>query len=160
MLLLASPLHMSTAQLTAVRAGQSADSLQARSAAAVAVPVAIGVVLLAVILYAAFDHGAVSQSTDTRIELAITGISVAALVPWLWTGTLRLAAPRIAAVGVGFLGTFALWSGITVLWSVAPDQTWIELNHVITYLLVLGLAMAVGSTYARALELLLVGFVV
>src|SRR5436305_3991845 len=150
---------MSTAQLTAVRARLSADSVQTRSAAAVAVPVAIGVVLLGVILYAAFNHGAVSQSTDTRIELVITGLAVAALVPWLWTGTLRLAAPRIAAAGAGLLGTFALWSAITVLWSVAPDQTWIEFNHVITYLLVLGLAMAIGSTHARALELIVVGFV-
>src|SRR5437763_9039655 len=145
---------MSTAQLTAGRAGLAADSSHARSAADVAVPVSIGVALLAVILYAAFAHGGASASTDTRIELAITAISVAALVPLLWTGRLRLAAPRTAAVAVGLLGAFAIWSGITVLWSVAPNQTWIEVNHVITYLLVLGLAMAIGSTYSRAIELL------
>jgi O-antigen ligase len=150
---------MATAQLTADPTGLSVHSVRARTRSAVLIPAAIATALLALILYAAFAHGAVSPSVDARIELIITGIAVAALVPWLWTGTLRLAAPRTAAVGVGLLGAFGLWSGITVLWSVAPDQTWLELNHIVTYILVLGLAMAIGSSHARGLDFVAVGFV-
>ena len=31
-------------------------------------------------------------------------------------------------------------------WSVAPDQTWIELNRAITYVIVLCLAIALGAS--------------
>ena len=150
---------MATAQLTAVPARLSVDSSGVRSRAAILVPAAIGGVLLAVILYAAFAHGAVSPSVDARIELIITALAVAAMVPWLWTGTLRIAAPRTAALAIGLLAAFAAWNGITVFWSVAPDQTWLEVNHVVTYLLVLGLGIVIGSSYPRALELVGVGFV-
>jgi len=90
--------------------------------------------------------------------MAIAVLAAAGLLAWLWSGTLRLAAPRSALVGVGLLAAFAGWSAISILWSVAPNQTWLELNQLITYLLVLGLAAAVGATYARAVELIALGF--
>lgn len=150
---------MSIAQLTAGRTGWSTDSWEPPSRVAVNFPAFIGGALLAVILYAAFDHGAVSGAVNTHVELAVTALSVIGLVPWLWTGTLRVTAPRSAAFAVALLAAFAIWSGITVFWSVAPDQTWIELNRATTDLLVLGLAIAIGSSYARALELIVLGFV-
>jgi hypothetical protein len=149
---------MSTAQLTAAPARLSVDSFGVRSRAAILVSVGIATALLAVILYSAFAHGAVSPSTDARIELIITGVAVAALVPWLWTGTLRIAAPRTVVLATGLLGAFAVWNGITVFWSVASAQTWLEVNHVVTYLVVLGLGIVIGSSYARALEVVAVGF--
>ncbi len=122
-------------------------------------PAGIGTALLALVLYAAFDHGAVSPAVNARIELGATALAVVALVPWVWTGTLRIAAPRTAAIAVGLLAAFAIWSGITMLWSVAPDQTWSEVNRVATYVLVLTLAIAIGSSHARGLELIVLGFV-
>jgi hypothetical protein len=60
----------------------------------------------------------------------------------------------MAIAGLATLGLFAVWSGVTVLWSVAPDQTWLELNRALTYLLALGLAMLAGSSGSRSMELL------
>ena len=122
-------------------------------------PLLLGAALLATILYAAFGHGAVTRTTDTRVELVVAGLSVVAALGWLWFGTLTLRAPRTTVVGVGLLGAYACWSGLSVLWSVAPDQSWIEVNRVATYVLVVGLGIAVGSSHRRGLEIVAKGFV-
>ncbi len=109
--------------------------------------------LLVLVLYAAFDHGAASVAAGARIQSVVAAIAAVACGGLLWTGTLRFAAPRAAVVGIGLLAAFACWSGITVAWSVAPDQTWLELNRAITYVLVLALAVVVGASHRRALEL-------
>jgi hypothetical protein len=121
-------------------------------------PVVIGVVLLALIAYAAFAQGGVQRATDTRLELIVAAVAVVAALGWLWLGTLRLNAPRVTLAGVAVLGAFACWSGATVLWSVAPDATWIELNRVITYGLVVCLGIMVGASMARGVELIARGF--
>ena len=45
-----------------------------------------------------------------------------------------------------------------MLWSVAPNQTWIELNRAITYVLTLCLAIALGASSPRAIRQLASGF--
>jgi hypothetical protein len=115
-------------------------------------------ILLLLLLYAAFDHGAASVAAGARIQAVVAAIAAAASGGLLWTGTLRFAAPRVAVVGLGLLAAFACWSGITVAWSVAPDQTWLELNRAITYVLVLALAVVVGASHRRSLELAAKGF--
>lgn len=152
---------MSTAQLTGARAGVSGESdgsigVHARSALGASVAIAVG--LLLVILYAAFDHGAVGLAVDTRIEIAIAALAAVAGAAWLWSGRIRFSAPPIALAGVALLAAFACWSGITVIWSVAADQTWIELNRAIAYVIVVCLAIAVGASYRRAIELVAIGF--
>jgi hypothetical protein len=134
--------------------GEAALGTQTRSRSAVKLPAA----LLLLILYAAFDHGAVALPVDTRLQVAIAAIAAVAGAAWLWSGTLRFSAPRSAIAGTVLLGAFACWSGITVLWSVAPDQTWIELNRAIGYVIVLCLAIAVGASLANAVELVTSGF--
>ena len=121
-------------------------------------PTLIGVVLLAMILYSAFDHGSVTRGAATRVELVVAGLSVVAAFGWLWLGTISLRAPRVTLIGLGLLAAFALWSGLSVLWSVNPDQTWIEVNRVITYGLVAGLGIALGASDPRAVELIARGF--
>jgi hypothetical protein len=59
---------------------------------------------------------------------------------------------------LGGLVAFAVWSGISLLWSVAPDQTWIEVNRDLTYALALGLATLAGASHPRAIELVAKGF--
>jgi len=78
---------------------------------------------------------------------------------WLWSGTLRFSAPRRAVAGIGLLSAFALWSAVTLLWSVAPDNTWLELNRVLTYVIVLVLAVVLGASTKRAVGLISEGFV-
>lgn len=132
---------------------------QARGRAWESLPLLIGVALLAAILYAAFGHGAVTRSTATRVELVVAGLSAVASLGWLWVGALRLSAPRATVIGAGLLVMYAAWSGLSVLWSVAPDNSWIEVNRVVTYALITVLGIAVGASHRRGLELVAKGFV-
>jgi hypothetical protein len=117
-----------------------------------------GTLLLAalslLLLYSAFDHGATSVAAQARVQTSLSVIAVVAAVAWLWSGALRFSAPRMAVAGLVTLGAFAVWSGVTLLWSVAPDQTWLELNRALTYVLALGLALLAGASHRRSLELL------
>ena len=153
---------MSTAQLIEGRGGLPGEHPltsrgRARTPSLPAILIASALLLL--VAYAAFDHGAVGLSVDTRIEVLIAAIAAAAVGAW-GLGALRLSASRGALAGVALLGAFACWCGITVLWSVAPDQTWIELNRAIAYVLVLCLAIAVGASHARAAEHVAKGFLI
>jgi hypothetical protein len=152
---------MSTAQLTGGHGGlpgESAEALSGRSSAALSMPLTIAAALLLLVLYAAFDHGGVALPVDTRLQVAVAAIAAVAGAGWLWSGTLRFSAPLAAVAGTALLAAFACWSGVTLLWSVAPDQTWIELNRAIAYVIVLCLAIGVGASHAHAVELIAKGF--
>jgi O-antigen ligase len=120
----------------------------------------LGVGMLVVILYAAFAHGAVSRPEETRVEVAVAALAGLGAFAWLWLGTIRLKMTRLALAGVSLLAAFAVWSGLSILWSVAPDQSWIEFNRVVTYTLVVCLGAAIGVSLRRGIELLASGFVV
>jgi len=92
------------------------------------------------------------------VQVVIAALAAVAGAAWLWAGTLRLSAPRLAVAGTALLAAFACWTGITLVWSVAPNQTWIELNRAITYVITLCLAIALGASYARAIRHLATGF--
>lgn len=153
---------MATSELASTGASLSRRAgARARGRARVwsSLPLLIGAVLLAAIVYAAFGHGAVTRSTDTRVELVVAGLSAVAALGWLWVGALRLSAPRTTVAGAGLLAAFACWSGVSVLWSVAPDSSWIEVNRVLTYALVVALGIAIGASHRRGVELVAHGFV-
>jgi hypothetical protein len=107
--------------------------------------------LLAVCLYAAFAHGAVAPTDEERLQLSLAVIALAAAVAWQWRGALSSRAPGVVWPALGLLVAFAFWSGITVLWSVAPDRTWAESNRALTYALVLVLAIMIGASLRRAI---------
>jgi hypothetical protein len=139
--------------------GRAAAQARATDRAWSGLPLAIAVLLLATIVYSAFAHGAATRATTTRVELVIVGLAATAALGWIWMGVIQVRAPRATLVGVGLLVAFAGWSGLTVLWSISPDQTWIEVNRVATYALVVALGVAVAASHARALELIAKGFV-
>ena len=120
--------------------------------------IALAGALLAILLWASFSHGAISASTDARIQVAIAVVAAIAGAVGLWSGALRFSAPRLAIAGLGLLAAFAAWCGLTVLWSVAPDQTWIELNRAITYVIVLCLAISLGASDLRSVKWIAHGF--
>src|SRR5207244_12275976 len=86
--------------------------------------------------YAAFAHGATSLQGQARIQVAVAVALVLAAAVWLSHGSLPFSASRTAWIGLGLLGLFAVWSGLSLTWSVAGDRTWLELNRAITYALV------------------------
>jgi hypothetical protein len=153
---------MSTAQLTGTPppgpGGTRTPELDAAAGTTTRVPAILTGALLLVILYAAFEHGAVALPAEARLQVAIAALAAAAGGTWLWTGTLRLAAPRLAIAGIVLLAAFACWNGITLLWSVAPNQTWLELNRAITYVVTLCLAVALGASSARAIRHVAAGY--
>lgn len=121
-------------------------------------PLLLGGGLLAVILYSAFDHGAVGLTPGARVEVAVAVIAAVAAAGWFGLDALRLRASPIASVGLTLLGAFVGWSALTLLWSVAPDQTWAEVNRGISYVLVVALGIAIGASEPRAPALLARGF--
>ncbi len=121
-------------------------------------PLALIAALLAGLLFAAFAHGAAGVTASARLQVAVAFVAALAAGFWLWSGTLRVAAPPLAVAGVALLAGFAVWSGITLGWSVARDHTWLELNRALTYVVVLCLAIAAGASHARSVELVVKGF--
>jgi hypothetical protein len=111
--------------------------------------VALAVALLAACLYAAFAHGAVASADEERLQLALAVMALGAAIA-CGRRRLSLRAPPRLWLALGLLAAFAFWSGVTVLWSVAPDRTWTECNRVMTYALVLTLAICAGTSLPRS----------
>jgi O-antigen ligase len=126
----------------------------------------LGLALLVLVLYAAFAHGAVQavslprSAAEPRLQVAVAAVAAITLGVWLWGGSLRLAAPRTALAGLVLLAAFTVWIGVSLAWSVSPDGTWLELNRYVTYTIVLALAIIVGASARRPIELVHGGFLV
>ncbi|MGH3994071.1 MAG: hypothetical protein ACRDSN_16625, partial [Pseudonocardiaceae bacterium] len=73
-------------------------------------------------------------------------------------GALRFEASGRAVAGIGLLGGFAAWSALSITWSVAPDETWLEVNRAIAYALVAAMGVALGSSLPRAVERVALGY--
>ncbi len=112
----------------------------------------LGLALVVLLLYAACAHGAAGSPAEPRLQVAVALVGALVGGVWLWGGGLRVAAPRLAWAGLGLLGAFTVWSAVSLAWSVAPDDTWIEVNRYVTYTVVLFLAIVYGASARRPLE--------
>lgn len=119
---------------------------------------ALVLALLAACAYAVFAHGAVGLQVESRLQIGVAFVAIGAASGWLFSRTLSVRAPVQAWIGVGLLLGFAGWSGLTLLWSVAPDQSWATLNRTVAYSLVVVLAIAAGSSATRPIERLALGW--
>lgn len=131
-------------------------TLSATSAPARA-PVALGVGLLLIALYAVFAHGATTSPAEPRVQVALEALAALMAAASIWTGSVRLAAPRAACAGIALLGAFAAWSGISVLWSITPDLSWIEFNRIVSYGLVVLISAAVGASLPNPIRFIAPG---
>jgi O-antigen ligase len=113
---------------------------------------ALVVALVAACTYAVFAHGAAGLPVEPRLQIGVAFVAIGAAVGWLFSRTLSVRAPLEAWIGVGLLAGFAVWCAVTLLWSVAPDNTWAALNRGVAYTLVVVLAIAAGSSATRAIE--------
>ena len=116
--------------------------------------------LVAVCAYAVFAHGAVGLPEEPRLQIGLAFVGVGAAIGLLLTRTLSLRAPVEVWVAIGWLVGFAVWCGITLLWSVAPERTWAHLNRAVAYTLVLVLALSLASSLPRAIERFAYGWLV
>jgi hypothetical protein len=121
-------------------------------------PSALLIALLLLVLYAAFAHGAESDPAEARVQVGLSLVAALAGIGWLWSGTIRVGGRPRALAGAALLAAFAVWNGITLLWSVAPNQTWLELNRDLAYVIVLALAIGVGASQRRPLQAAATGY--
>ncbi len=101
--------------------------------------------LVALCAYAAFARGATDLGAETRLQVLLTALAVAAAVAWLGVAAPAPTIDRRAGLAVGLLTGFAVWCGLSLLWSVAPADTWVEVNRTIEYALFTALALAAAS---------------
>ena len=113
--------------------------------------------LLAACAYAAFAHGAVRIPEESRLQVGLDVVALAAAAAWLS----RRGGPRTSREGwwgIALLAAFGAWCALTILWSVAPDQSWLAANRSLAYALVALLAVGVGTTSPRAVERIALGW--
>jgi hypothetical protein len=104
----------------------------------------LALALLAACAFAVFAHGAVRIPDESWLQAGLDVAALAAAAAWLS----NRAAPRGSAAGwagAALLACFAVWCAITILWSVAPDESWLEANRALAYALVVVLAIGAGA---------------
>jgi hypothetical protein len=91
------------------------------------------------------------------VEIGLTFVAGAALVVAVLAGT----ASRLYGVGaaLGF-AALALFSGLSIKWSLAPDESWVEANRTLAYLFVFVAAVAAGNLLPGSLRALLAGITI
>ena len=115
-------------------------------------PALLAVALALASTYAAFASGATRYPQETRLELLLVVAALGAVVSAAGGGAIRWPARRVVSVGLAGLVLLAMWSALSLLWSITPDRTWLEANRAIGYALVVALALAVGASDPRAIE--------
>ena len=120
----------------------------------------LGVALAGIVAWALFSDGATSLENEAGLQIALCAAALVTLAGLLFSPRVRLRAPAIALVGLGLLALFAVWSGWSIAWSIAPDLSWVQLNRWAAYTLVAALALVLGSSLRRAPQLTALAFLV
>src|SRR3954449_10936757 len=117
----------------------------------------LALALLAACAYAAFAHGAVRIPDESWLQIGLYVAGLCAAGAWLARGS----GPRTTSegwLGIALLTAFGAWCALTMLWSVAPDQSWLEANRSLAYALAVLLAVGLGSVSAVAIQRIAVGW--
>jgi hypothetical protein len=107
------------------------------------------VILVVAGLYAAFNNGATSIPQESRLQVGVAAIGMACGLG-LAAGALRTASIAAVWTGIALLGCFALWSAISVLWSAAPDESWLAANRAIAYTVIAAVTVIAASNTRAA----------
>ncbi|MGI8624775.1 MAG: O-antigen ligase family protein, partial [Solirubrobacteraceae bacterium] len=110
------------------------------------------VAFAACLLYACFAGGATALPQERWLQLGLAVVATGAIATWLYGGGLRLRAAPAGWVGLALLVLFAVWAGVSIAWSVAPDRSWAEVNRVLAFALTVLIGMILGSSLPRAAE--------
>jgi O-antigen ligase/polysaccharide polymerase Wzy-like membrane protein len=119
----------------------------------------LGGALLGGIAYAAFANGAVRITDESNLQIALAVVALASLAVLLLGRGLHFAAYPGAVLGLGLIAGFGAWCAISLTWSIAPDQSWVQANRALAYALALGLGIALGASLPRAPQRVAAGYV-
>jgi Flp pilus assembly protein TadD len=106
---------------------------------------------LAAVAAFAFLSGGYVLGRNTPVAVALLcGVAV-----WVWFLRRSRRPPILFLLALGVFAAFAVWAGLSVLWSFGPDLTWVSFNLTGFYLAVVAV---LGLTSARALQLWTVAY--
>ena len=117
----------------------------------------LALALLAACAYAAFARGAVRIPDESWLQIGLDVTALAAAAAWLS----RREGPQTTGagwLGIALLTAFGAWCAVTMLWSVAPDDSWLEANRALAYALAVLLAVGLGTVSAPAIDRIAVGW--
>src|SRR4051812_16779443 len=115
-------------------------------------PMLLGAALAIAAGYAAFANGAIGIPDETRLQVGVAGTAILTIAALLFGRSLRATARSPAYPGLALLGGFAAWCAISLIWSIAPDESWLEFNRAFAYMLVAGLGLTLGASLPRAAQ--------
>jgi O-Antigen ligase len=107
--------------------------------------------------YAAFSGGAIAIPAESRLQVVIAATGLVCCIG-LAAGHLRAGRVPLAWGGVGLLTAFALWSALSVTWSVVPDLSWLAANRALAYAAVAAIALVAARSSRDAPSLVAIGF--
>jgi O-antigen ligase len=119
----------------------------------------LALALLLACAYAAFAHGAVRIPDETWLQVGLDVAALLAAAAWL-SRREGLQTTREGWLGIALLSAFGVWCAITMLWSVAPDQSWLEANRALAYALAVMLAVGLGTVSRPAIERIAIGWLI
>lgn len=106
---------------------------------------------------AMIGKGGTELGRVVTIEIGLIFIASAALVAAVLAG----AASRLYGVGAALaFALLAVYTALSITWSLAPDESWIEANRTLAYLFVFVAAIAAGNLLPGSLRALLAGITI
>jgi O-antigen ligase len=109
------------------------------------------VAVLAAVVALSFLSGGYIFSRTAPLVLAVLPLTAV----WVWLAPRRLTLDRVALVALSAFALFALWEGLSIVWSIGPDLSWLAFDLTAFYVIV---AAVVLSTPAGPWHLRLAGY--
>src|SRR3954464_1236752 len=103
----------------------------------------LALALLVACAYAAFAHGAVRIPDESWLQIGLYVAGLGAAAAWISRGT-GPQTSREGWLGIALLTAFGAWCALTMLWSVAPDQSWLEAKRSLPHHLVVPLSVTLA----------------
>ena len=108
-------------------------------------------VILAAVAAFSFLSGGYVIGRSTPIAVVV----LCAAAVWVWFLRRSSRPPALFLAALGVFAAFTAWSGVSVLWSLGPDLTWVSFDLTAFYLAV---AAVLGLTSVRGLQLRATGY--
>ncbi len=116
------------------------------------------VALLVAAGYAAFAEGAVGQPEEAWLQVGLAIAGVVAAAAWLGARRIGGSPSALATAGIALLALYGGWAALSLVWSVAPDRTWAEVNRSLGYAVVVAVAMLAAARAPRPVERVALGW--